>query len=146
MPKVYRTTPIVRFFNSIMKVLIRLGFMPQPMHVLTVRGRKSGKLYKTPVSLIIHDDKRYLVSPYGEVNWVKNARTSGAVTLAHGRKQETYHIQELAPTDAAPILKEYMNRETITQPYFNVTSQSPVEAFEAEAAAHPVFELVSTSS
>ena len=50
-------------------------------YVLAVRGRKSGKRYETPVSLI-ENGERWLVAPYGEVAWVRNARAAGEVDQA----------------------------------------------------------------
>jgi deazaflavin-dependent oxidoreductase (nitroreductase family) len=86
MSKAYQVTFVVRQVNKILCFFIRLGAMPAKMHVLTVQGRKTGKLYHTPVSVVTHDGQRFLVAPYGEVNWVKNARVQGEVMLEHGRK------------------------------------------------------------
>jgi len=145
MAKIYHVNGLTRFSNRVMGVFIRLGLMPARMHLLTVGGRKSGKLYSNPVSLVVADDRRYLVAPYGVVGWVKNARTSGEVMLTRGPKRETLKIKELPLQEAAPIIKEYLKAEPLTRPYFTVTLESPVEAFEAEASAHPVFELLSSA-
>ncbi|MCB9453303.1 MAG: nitroreductase family deazaflavin-dependent oxidoreductase [Anaerolineaceae bacterium] len=142
MAKTYQINGITRFVNRILVGLIRMGIMPAKMYVLTVRGRKTGKLYSMLVFPVIEGDRRYVVSPYGEVSWVKNARVSGEVTLARGSKQETLKLQELPAQEAAPILKAYITANAITRQYFTVTLESPMEAFEAEASAHPVFELL----
>ncbi len=142
MSKAYQVTPVVRQVNKILCFFIRLGAMPTRMHVLTVRGRKTGKLYHTPVSVVVHEGHRFLVAPYGEVSWVKNARIQGEVMLEHGRKQETLHIKELPPAEAAPILKDYVLAEAITRPYFNASPDAPMDVFEADVANHPVFELI----
>ena len=52
------------------------------MHLLTVRGRKSGLPRTTPVNLIEYQGRRWLVAPYGEVAWVRNVRAAGEVELA----------------------------------------------------------------
>lgn len=142
MAKTYQINGITRFVNRILVGLIRMGIMPAKMYVLTVRGRKTGKLYSMLLFPVIEGDRRYVVSPYGEVSWVKNARVSGEVTLARGSKQETLKLQELPAQEAAPILKAYITANAITRQYFTVTLESPMEAFEAEASAHPVFELL----
>lgn len=116
--------------------------MPQKMHVLTVPGRKTGKLYSTPVSIVTSESGRYLVSPYGEVSWVKNARVSGEVMLRRGSTRETRKIKELPPAEAASILKTYVTQEPITRPYFDLTPEPSMADFTAEASAHPVFELL----
>lgn len=141
MAKTYQVTAPIRMFNRLGKALIRLGMMPKNLHVLTVRGRKTGQAYSTPVSLVQEDGKRWLVAPYGEVNWVKNARAAGEVTLMRGGKTETLRITELPAEDSAPILKQYIAQEAIVRPYFDVTPDSPLEAFVAEAPRHPVFAL-----
>ncbi len=142
MAKQYEVSGGIRFFNRLIGVFIRLGLMPKCMYWLTVRGRKTGKLYSTPVSLIEHDSQRWLVSPYGEMNWVRNARAAGEVTLSQGGRTEILAIHELDASASAPLLKEYMNLEKITQPYFDVMPDAPVEAFAAEAPRHPVFQLL----
>lgn len=142
MAKTYQINGITRFVNRILVGLIRMGIMPAKMYVLTVRGRKTGKLYSMLVFPVIEGDRRYVVSPYGEVSWVKNARVSGEVTLARGSKQETLKLQELPAQEAAPILKAYITANAVIRQYFTVTLESPMEAFEAEASAHPVFELL----
>jgi deazaflavin-dependent oxidoreductase (nitroreductase family) len=144
MAKAYHVTGLTRFSNRILGGLIRLGVMPARMYMLTVRGRKTGKLYSTPVSLVFADDRRYLVAPYGEGSWVKNARANGEVVLTRGSKQEAHKIRPLPPQEAAVILKAYIQSESITRPYFTATIDSPFEAFEVEASEHPVFELLAT--
>jgi len=88
------------------------------MYLLTVRGRKSGRLYSTPVMLVEEHRKRWLVTPYGEVNWVRNARAVGQVTLSRGRRTETVRIVELGPEESAPVLKQYITEIPITRPFF----------------------------
>ncbi|MBN1220055.1 MAG: nitroreductase family deazaflavin-dependent oxidoreductase [Anaerolineae bacterium] len=141
MAKTYQVTTMVRFVNKIMQGLVRWGVGPKQTYLLTVRGRKSGKLYSTPVSLVEEGDKRWLVAPYGEVSWVKNARAAGEVTLTQGRRSETVAIEEVGPEESGPVLQKYIKLESITQPYFEVGLDAPVEAFVAEASRHPVFRI-----
>ena len=51
MAKTYRVTPMVRFVNRLMRLMIRWNIAPAQTYLLTVPGRKSGNLYSTPVSL-----------------------------------------------------------------------------------------------
>jgi deazaflavin-dependent oxidoreductase (nitroreductase family) len=141
MSKVYQVTPIVRFVNRMMRLMIRLNIAPKGYYLLTVRGRKSGKLYSTPVALVEEGDQRWLVSPYGEVAWLRNARAAGHVTLSRGGKSETVKLIEQGPEASAPVLKKYIALESIVQPYFAARPDSPIEAFVAEAPRHPVFLL-----
>ncbi len=141
MSKTYQVSPMLRFSNRIVQWMIWLNIAPRHYHVLTVRGRKSGKLYSTPVALVEEGDQRWLVSPYGEVAWLRNARAAGQVTLSRGGKTETVKIIEQEPMTSAPVLKKYIILESIVQPYFDVRPDSPLEAFVAEAPRHPVFLL-----
>lgn len=141
MSKTYQVTPTVRFVNRVMRLMIRFSLAPREFYLLTVPGRKSGKLYSTPVALVEEGDQRWLVSPYGEVAWLRNARAAGQVMLSRGGKTETVKIVEQGPEASAPVLKQYLAKEGITQPYFDARPNSPLEAFVAEASRHPVFLL-----
>ncbi len=72
---------------------------------------------------------------------MRNARAAGRVTLRRGRQSETVTIVELGPQESAPVLKEYLKRVPTVRPYFDATPDSPLEAFVAEAARHPVFRI-----
>ncbi len=75
------------------------------------------------------------------MNWVRNARASGQVTLTRGGRSEKLAIAEETPQVSARVLKTYIRMEPITRSYFEATVDSPVEAFQAEAGRHPVFRL-----
>jgi hypothetical protein len=114
-----------------------------PTHVSAHRARpEEWPAHATPVTLVEEGQERWLVAPYGEVGWVRNARAAGAVTLTRGRRLEIVAIRELGPTEAAPVLKRYVTSVPITRPFFDVTPESHLGAFEAEAARHPVFRLL----
>jgi hypothetical protein len=98
-------------------------------------------MYSTPVTLVEDNGARWLVAPYGEVSWVKNARASGEVTLRRGRRTETVKLVELAPEEAAPILKRYLIRAPVVRPFFDVTPHSNDQDFVGEASRHPVFRI-----
>ena len=141
MAATYRLTPIRRAANQLVRLLLRLGLMPGPTYLLSVRGRRSGRPLSTPVTLVEDGGERWLVAPYGEVAWVRSARAAGRVTLTRGRHAEEVAIRALAAAEAAPVLRLYLSRVPITRPYFDVTPASPISAFEAEAGRHPVFRL-----
>ncbi len=141
MARTFSMSAADRLNNWLFKGLLRVGIAPTGMYLLAVRGRRSGRSYSTPVILVEHGNRRWLVAPYGEVNWVRNARASGQVTLSRGHRSETVKVIELGPDQSAPVLKEYIQRIRVARPYFDATPQSPTEAFAAEAAHHPVFLL-----
>lgn len=138
----FQQTPLRRLGNLLIAPLARLGLAGKRMHVLTVRGRKSGRRYSTPVNLVIDAGGRWLVAPYGEREWVKNARAAGEVELTRAGRTTRYAIEEVGPDEAAPVLREYLRTTPIVKAYFDATAAAPFEAFVAEAARHPVFRLV----
>jgi deazaflavin-dependent oxidoreductase (nitroreductase family) len=138
----YRQTRLRTLGNRLIAPLARLGLAGKRTHVLTVRGRKSGRRYSTPVQLVLGDGERWLVAPYGERQWVKNARAAGEVELTRARRTTRHRLEELGPDEAAPVLREYLRGTPIVKPYFAAGRDAPVEAFAAEAAQHPVFRLL----
>jgi len=141
MASTYRLTPSRRAVNRLVRLLLKLGLMPGPTYLLTVPGRRTGRPLSTPVTLVEDGNTRWLVAPYGDVAWVRNARAAGQITLTRGKRSETLPIRELPPAEAAPVLQRYITRVPITRPYFDATPDSPLAAFIAEAPRHPVFEL-----
>jgi deazaflavin-dependent oxidoreductase (nitroreductase family) len=125
---------------------LRLGIGLATMRVLTVRGRRSGRRYETPVNLVHLGDRWYLVSPYGVGSWVKNARVAGSVELRRGRDRQRRVLEEVEASAAAPVLREYLRRNRITRPYFDVGLASDDAAIAAEAPRHPVFRLLPEAS
>lgn len=141
MARTYHLSAGRRLANRLLTALLRVGVAGGMTYLLTVRGRRSGRPYSTPVNLIDHGTQRWLVAPYGPVNWVRNARAVGQVTLTRGRRSETVRISELGADESAPVLKEYVQRVPVTRPYFDARPDAPLEAFAAEAARHPVFRI-----
>jgi len=141
MAATYRLTPLRRAANVAVRSFVRLGIGDRNTYLLTVPGRKSGRRYSTPVILTELDGRRYLVSPYGEREWVKNARAAGAVELSRGRRSERPVIAEVGPEESVPVLRAYLQRVPTTRSFFDVTPESSLEAFAAEAPRHPVFRL-----
>ncbi len=145
-PKPYRLSRWRRLLNGLVRPLARLGLAGPRTCVLTVPGRTSGRLWSTPVSIVRTDDKRWLVAPYGDRNWVKNARAAGWVELQRGRRRERLAVVELDPREAVPVLREYFRRGRVTRPFFDVDLDSSDDAWLAEAPRHPVFELLADES
>jgi deazaflavin-dependent oxidoreductase (nitroreductase family) len=127
--------------NALVRPLARLGLTGPRTYLLTVPGRTSGKLWSTPVSIVRIGDERWLVAPYGERNWVKNARAAGWVELRRGHIRERIVVRELEPEAAVPALREYYRLGRVTRPFFDVSLESSEEEWRAEAPRHPVFAL-----
>jgi len=139
----YRVTLPRRILNRLVTAYVRLGLPPGKYHLMTVRGQKSGLFRTTPVSVMRVNGQRWLVAPYGERQWVKNARAAGQVMLRRGRRSEVVAIEEeLDPVQSAPVLQRYVTEEPITRRFFDATPLSPLQDFIAEAPRHPVFRIV----
>lgn len=137
----FRHTRLRRLGDAFVAPLARLGLAGKRTHVLTVRGRRSGRPRSTPVQLVLGDGERWLVAPYGETRWVKNARAAGEVELTRARRTTRHVVEEVGPEEAAPVLREYLRTTPIVRRYFDAGPDAPLEAFAAEAGHHPVFRL-----
>jgi deazaflavin-dependent oxidoreductase (nitroreductase family) len=146
MAKTFRPTLFLRTSNKIVALLLRAGVNMGNMTLLTVRGRKSGQPRTTPVALIERDGQRWLIAPYGSVNWVRNLRAAGQATLTRGRRTEQISVAELSAQEAAPILKHALGiSPSFLLAYFDVTADSSLADIESEAPRHPVFLVKSQS-
>jgi deazaflavin-dependent oxidoreductase (nitroreductase family) len=138
----------VPIFNRVVAGLLSLGLPMGSMTLLIVPGRKSGRLRTTPVALLERDGHRWLSSPFGEVNWVRNLRAARRGVVGRGRKRRAVEAVELSPEAAAPVLQEALTRleaspmvGRMLRPFFAAGPRSSQEELVAEARRHPTFEL-----
>ena len=135
----------VRLGNVLSTTLLRAG-LPlvgrgnHPMYLLTVRGRTSGQPRTVVLAIIEKDGKRYLCTPFGVVDWVRNLRAAGEAILTRGRRAETVNARELPKDEAALVLRADIKRNPFAR-YFGVTADSSLEEFERAVLTHPVFVL-----
>jgi deazaflavin-dependent oxidoreductase (nitroreductase family) len=112
-------------------------------YLLQVRGRKTGKLYSTPVNLLEIKGSRFLVAPRGRTQWVRNAEASGEITLKRGSHRVRFRLRPLADAEKPEILKAYLDAfKREVQQYFPVAAGSPSEAFVDLLPSYPAFELL----
>ena len=152
MAKTAQAPMFVRLGNVLTTTLLRAGvklvgpfvfFGNYPMYLLTVRGRKSGQPRTVPIVILQQNGNRYLVSPFGIVDWVRNLRAAGDAILTRGRRAETVNARELPPKEAALVLREDVKAGNPFANYFGVTADSSLEEFERTVVNHPVFLLQS---
>ena len=74
---------------------------------LTVVGRSSGRPRTVPVIPVEVDGVSYLVSPYGESDWVRNLRRAGTGQLCGKAKTEAFRATELPVAQRPPIIAAY---------------------------------------
>jgi deazaflavin-dependent oxidoreductase (nitroreductase family) len=90
----YRKTNVVeRTFNQLFGLLVRLGIGLPHNFLLQVRGRRTGRVYSTPVNVLKHSGRRFLVAPRGDTQWSRNALASGEVTLVKGFRRSTVKVR-----------------------------------------------------
>ncbi len=142
MAKTYRLNGGARLINFVFRLMTRLGLGAAYRYILTVPGRKTGRLYSTPVDVIEVAGDRWLVAAYGPVSWVRNARAAGEVTLSRGGRSQHFEVEEAASTAAVPALRNYITEIRVTRPYFDAGPSSTDEEIAAELPRHPVFRLV----
>jgi deazaflavin-dependent oxidoreductase (nitroreductase family) len=131
-----------RMVNRAFGFLLKWGIGLAHNYLLEVRGRKTGRTYATPVNVLEHEGRRYLVAPRGYTQWVRNAEASGEATLVRGGKRERVKLRAVPHEAKVELLKIYLDRFKLTvQRYFSVPAGSPVKAFEPVAVRYPVFEL-----
>jgi hypothetical protein len=131
-------------FNKVMQGLTRLGVSVRGSRVLEHRGRRSGKLFHTPVNLLDYEGTQYLVAPRGETQWVRNVRSAdGHLVLILGRRRQHCTATEIPVEDSLPILRSYLKRWKFETGMFfhGVTPDASDADWTAEAARHPVFAL-----
>ena len=147
MTTMVRVPAFVRVGNVMTTALLRAGVRlngyGRPMYLLTVRGRKSGQPRTTPVVVIEQDGERYLVSPYGITDWVRNLRAAGEATLTRGRRDEKVQATELPNDEAAIALKKLLagNLPAFLTDPLGVRADSSLEEIERATAEHPMFML-----
>ena len=143
-----RTNAIVRVLNPVVSRLLGAGLSFGPNVLLTVRGRSSGQPRTFPVAILELDGRRFIQSPWGEVNWVRNLRVAGEATVSHGGRRERVEAIEIAPEEGGSILRGSMEPyfrsrilSLVVRLSFGLHRSSSPDEFVAVARAHPMFEL-----
>jgi deazaflavin-dependent oxidoreductase (nitroreductase family) len=133
--------------NQLVAFLTQRGISVLGSRVLAVKGRTSGQWRTTPVNLLTHDGRRYLVSPRGETQWVRNLRAAGTGELRLGRRAESFGGRELTDDEKVPILRAYLTRwKAEVGIFFEGTGPASTDdQLRAIAPKHPAFEVLPPS-
>ncbi len=138
-------SPLSRAANRMLTRMVSRGRGPGFIRLLTVRGRRTGRDHTTPVVPLVTEQGRWVVSPYGEVGWVRNARAAGQVQLSRGETVELLRAVEVDPLDAVPILRAYRAKKPvgwIVGSHLGFGPRSTDAEIAAQASRYPVFELL----
>jgi F420H(2)-dependent quinone reductase len=143
-----RVPSIIPAVNPLIRRLLGVGLPFGPNVLFTVRGRTSGQPHTFPVAILEVRGHRYVQSPFGEVNWVKNLRVAGEAVLRTGRRSETVEAVEIPPEVGAPILRDafapYLRSRVLSIVFrrlFAMRAEATLDDYLVEARKHPMFEL-----
>ena len=114
--------------NVLNPIMLLTGGAP----ILTVRGRRSGKEFRTPIFILDLNGARYLTSPRGETTWSRNLRAVGECTLKIKGRERRFRATEVPGEERAPIIDAYVKRWRQTKTQFDKLPD-PVD--------HPTFRL-----
>ena len=143
LPVLQKPSAVAGLFNRVFGFLVGLGIGPAYMRLLQVRGRKTGRVYSSPVNLLQFRGKPYLVAPRGRTQWVRNAEVTGEIVLKRGSAERKYRLRPVPDADKPEILKLYLDSyRSAVQRFFPVRAGSPAESFRPVASSYPVFELL----
>ena len=91
----HRPAMLTQTMNRLMGWLASLGLTPSRMITLEVKGRRSGQPRSTVVNEVQYEGERYLVSPRGEAEWVRNVRAAAGAAGGSGAGGESAHPEEV---------------------------------------------------
>ncbi|HET9200683.1 MAG TPA: nitroreductase/quinone reductase family protein [Dehalococcoidia bacterium] len=113
---------------------IAMRFGLSGVETLSVRKRRSGELEQVPVIPVEHEGSRYIVSPRGETDWVRNLRAAGGRgQLGRGDSVELFQATEVPVEERAGIIEIYRKKAGRTVESFWKTLPNPAD--------HPTFRL-----
>ena len=141
-PEFRAPTALEGLFNKAFGVLVGWGLSPRHTYLLEVKGRRTGRLYTTPVSVVEIGGTLFVVAPRGRTQWARNVESAPDVMLARGSRRRAYRVRALPDAEKPPVLSVYLERfRSVVQRYFPVPAGSSSAAFASIAARYPVFEL-----
>lgn len=135
----------ISIFNALSRPLLAAGIPMAFNGLITVAGRKTGVPRTTPIAIIRVGDRRWVWSPWGETNWVKNLRAAGRASITFRRRQQAVRADELTPNQRigyfrdvlGPLARSVPGGAWFIRTFDGVDLSDPVAA----AKQRPVFEL-----
>jgi hypothetical protein len=130
--------------NELIRWLAEAGISIAGTRALRVRGRKTGKRRGVVINLLTVDGRHYIVSPRGDTQWARNARSAGVVEMGPRWRSRDVRIAEVADDAKPPLLKRYLDRWywEVKGHVGGLTPQSTDDEMRCAAPSIPVFELV----
>jgi deazaflavin-dependent oxidoreductase (nitroreductase family) len=138
----------VPMLNPLMKSFLHLGVPAGPMTLLTVRGRKTGKLHTTPVGLFKLGDRRYIFDTFGNADWVRNLKVAREAKIGRGLHREHVMATPLSREESSIVLREILApyvssriKSSFLKMGYSLPKDSTLADYDREAKKHAGFEL-----
>jgi deazaflavin-dependent oxidoreductase (nitroreductase family) len=100
-----------RVVNPVVKVLVQhfgaRGTSDDLLRTLSVRGRRSGRIYQTPVRVTVNDGRRFIMGMFSTAQWVKNLRAAGEAELRVGKAVERIRATEITGRERREFINAY---------------------------------------
>ena len=130
--------------NELIRWLAEAGISIAGTRALRVRGRKTGKVRGVVINLLTVDGRDYVVSPRGNTQWARNARSAGVVEMGPRWRSREVRIGEIGDDAKPELLKRYLDRWywEVKGHVGGLTPESTDDERRAAAPSIPVFELL----
>jgi hypothetical protein len=130
--------------NELIRWLAEAGITIAGTRALRVRGRKTGKLRGVVLNLLTVDGRDYVVSPRGNTQWARNARSAGVVEMGPRWRSREVRIGEIGDDAKPQLLKRYLDRWywEVKGHVGGLTPLSTDDEMRSAAPSIPVFELL----
>jgi deazaflavin-dependent oxidoreductase (nitroreductase family) len=142
-----RPNRLAQLMNRLGAIVFSTGLLlPRRAGTLEVVGRRSGRLISFPIVITEFQGARYVVAMLGSnTNWVRNIYAAGGMAVLRHGKRETVHLDEVDPSERAPILRRYLEIAPGARPHLPVDRRASLAEFERIAAQYPVFHVTTVS-
>jgi hypothetical protein len=137
-----RPTWLGHWVSQVFRWWARLGLPPHTCVALRVRDRVSGRMRQDAVVIASLAGHRYVVSMFGTISdWVHNLEAAnGDAAIGHGGSVHV-NLVKVAPTERAPVLREYVRVASSGRKHFPLPVGAPIEEFAAIASQYPVYRI-----
>lgn len=135
----------VTLFGPITKFLLAARIPLGYNALITIRGRNSGLPRTTPLAIIDVDGRRWVWSPWGDVQWVRNLRAAGLATITARGRTEEVRATELDPAQRSEFFSDVLRPVAHGMPFgaafIRIVDGVDVDRPLEEAEGRCVFEL-----
>lgn len=136
---------VFAIFNPIARFLLGAGVPLGYNGLVTIRGRKSGLPRTTPLAIIEVSGRRWVWSPWGESQWVRNLRAAGDATITVRRTTSEVRATELDAAERVAFFRDVLGQAVREIPlgawFIRTVDGVDINRPEEAAEGRRVFEL-----